>query len=78
MKHAGAEAGKVLVRKLSRQVIISIRDNGIGFDFQNEYKNVKSLGLKTLLERTKFLNGNMKISSKRNEGTTMEFQIPIS
>jgi len=77
LKHAGAEAGKVLIRKLSRQVIISIRDNGVGFDFQNEYKNVKSLGLKTLLERTKFLNGNMKISSIRNEGTTMEFQIPI-
>lgn len=77
LKHAGAEAGKVLVRKLSRQVVISIRDNGIGFDFQNEYKNVKSLGLKTLLERTKFLNGNMKINSIKNEGTTMEFQIPI-
>lgn len=76
IKHAKAEAGKVSVKKLGEGVSISIKDNGIGFDFTEKYSNVKSLGLKTLMERTKFLNGQMRIHSKANNGTLLEFQFP--
>ncbi len=77
LKHAKAEASKVSVKKSSNNIIISIRDNGIGFDFSDKYQDTKSLGLKTLLERTKFLNGQMKVTSKRDSGTVLEFQFPI-
>lgn len=77
LKHAQAEAGKVSVKKFSNNIMISIRDNGIGFDFNEKYQDVKSLGLKTLLERTKFLKGQMKVSSKKETGTVIEFQFPI-
>ncbi len=77
LKHGQAEAGKVSVKKLRNNIIISIRDNGVGFDFGEKYQDVKSLGLKTLLERTKFLNGQMKVSSKKESGTVLEFQFPI-
>lgn len=76
IKHAKAEAGKVIVKREPQMVSISIRDNGIGFDFSEKYQNVKSLGLKTLLERTKVLNGQMKVQSKKNNGTLLEFQFP--
>ena len=72
------EASRVSVKKLADSITISIRDNGIGFDFSEKYQDVKSLGLKTLLERTKFLNGQMKVQSKINNGTTIEFQFPVS
>jgi signal transduction histidine kinase len=76
IKHASAEAGKVVVKRYPHMVNISIRDNGVGFDFSEKFQNIKSLGLKTLLERTKFLNGQMKVHSKRNNGTLLEFQFP--
>lgn len=77
LKHAKAEASKVSVKKLHNNIIISIRDNGIGFDFGDKYQDTKSLGLKTLLERTKFLNGQMKVTSKKDSGTLIEFQFPL-
>ncbi|MEL6810140.1 MAG: sensor histidine kinase [Bacteroidota bacterium] len=76
IKHASAEAGKVVIKRHPHMVNVSIRDNGVGFDFTEKYQNVKSLGLKTLLERTKFLNGQMKVHSKKNNGTLLEFQFP--
>lgn len=78
IKHASAEAGKVVVKRYPYMVNVSIRDNGVGFDFSEKYQNVKSLGLKTLLERTKFLNGQMKVHSKKNNGTLLEFQFPTA
>ena len=77
LKHANADAGKVSVKKVSNFILISIRDNGTGFDFTEKYQDVKSLGLKTLLERTKFLNGQMKVTSKKETGTILEFQLPL-
>ena len=77
IKHAQAEASKVLVKKFTNNITISIKDNGVGFDFTEKYKDKKSLGLKTLLERTKFLNGQMKVVSKRENGTTLEFKFPV-
>ena len=78
LKHAKAEASKVSVKRFANSIIISIRDNGIGFDFAEEYQDVKSLGLKTLLERTKFLKGQMKVYSRKDSGTVLEFQFPLT
>jgi signal transduction histidine kinase len=78
IKHAKAEASKVSISRAANKIIISIKDNGIGFDFTEKYHAVKSLGLKTLMERTKFLNGQMVVQSKKNNGTLLEFQFPLS
>lgn len=78
LKHAKAEASKISVKKMANFVVISIKDNGVGFDFSEKLQNVKSLGLKTLMERTRFLNGQMKVESKANNGTTLQFQFPIA
>ncbi|MFT5238732.1 MAG: signal transduction histidine kinase [Flavobacteriaceae bacterium] len=77
IKHANAEASKVLVKKYKKNISISIKDNGVGFDFPEKYQDKKSLGLKTLLERTKFLKGQMKVVSKKENGTLIEFKFPI-
>jgi len=78
IKHAKAEASKVSIQKLADKIIISIKDNGVGFDFSDKYQETNSLGLKTLLERTKFLKGQMKIQSKKGDGTIIEFTFPVS
>jgi len=78
LKHANADAAKITIKNNPKNIKISIRDNGIGFDFSEKYLNAKSLGLKTLMERTRFLNGQMKVTSKEDSGTLLEFQIPTS
>ncbi|NND88319.1 MAG: sensor histidine kinase [Flavobacteriaceae bacterium] len=78
LKHAKAEASRISVKNLSNQVIISIKDNGIGFEFTEKLNDVKSLGLKTIMERTKFLNGQMRVHSVKNNGTVLEFQFPLA
>ncbi|NNF30770.1 MAG: sensor histidine kinase [Flavobacteriaceae bacterium] len=78
LKHAKAEASKISVKKMANFVVISIKDNGVGFDFSEKLQNVKSLGLKTLMERTRFLDGQMKVESRFNNGTTLQFQFPIT
>ena len=78
IKHADAEATRVEIKKLKSQVRITIRDNGKGFDFSQKYQDFSSLGLKTLKECTKLLNGSMKIDSEKNKGTVLEFLIPVS
>ena len=78
LKHAQAEASKLKLKRLKEGVQMEIRDNGIGFDFSEKYRNLNSLGLKTLLERTKFLNGQMKVTSKKDQGTTIKFYFPTS
>ena len=77
IKHAKAKASKVSITKLKDSIIISIKDNGVGYNFSEKYKETDSLGLKTLLERTKFLNGKMKVHSKNGDGTLIEFTFPL-
>lgn len=77
IKHSQADAAKLSIKKVGNAIIIKIRDNGIGFDYQEKYNDSGALGLKTMKERARFLNGTMKVISKRNEGTLLEFQISI-
>lgn len=77
LKHAHADAARVSIKNLGNSIIISIRDNGIGFDFNEKYEDAQSLGLKTLMERARFINGDMKVTSKHNGGTILEFQINV-
>ncbi|HIC31669.1 MAG TPA: sensor histidine kinase, partial [Flavobacteriaceae bacterium] len=78
IKHAKADSAKVSVLEVKNHVNIIIQDNGVGFDFSEKYNDLKSLGLKTIKERVKFLEGTLKINSVKNEGTTFEILFPLS
>ena len=69
IKHAGATAAKIEIKKEADRVIITIQDNGSGFNFDENNKKQKSFGLKSLQERVEFLKGNIKFDSKKNKGT---------
>ena len=69
---------EISVIKESKRILIVIKDNGDGFDFSERYNDFKSLGLKTLRERTKYLKGTMKVDSEKNKGTTFSYIIPIA
>ena len=64
---------------LAEQVIITIHDNGIGFQVPQETAdlvNVGSLGLMGLRERAQLFGGHMDIQSNLGEGTTIRVTLP--
>ena len=76
VKHSEAKAVKMAVKKSDGKINVVVSDNGKGFDFRAKYKHM-SLGLKTLLERTKIIGGQINIDSNDQKGTTMVLNIPI-
>ena len=77
IKHAKADSAKVTLINNNTEILISIKDNGLGFDFSERYNDFKSLGLKTIKERVRFLKGTLKIDSIKGKGTTFNIQFPI-
>ncbi len=75
MKHAKASSAKLEIKKEESKIIITIQDNGIGFDFTKNFNKSKSLGLKTIEERVRFLNGNLKVTSKKGKGAFLKIAI---
>lgn len=69
IKHSGATAAKIEIKKEPDKVIITIQDNGSGFNFKESDKKQKNFGLKSLQERVAFLKGNIKFDTKKNKGT---------
>ena len=72
-KHAKAGKLDVLVRQELRQIILTIRDNGTGFDAQR----VRGLGLVGVAERVNRLNGRLQIDSRPGSGTVLRVTLPL-
>lgn len=77
LKHSKAKAVKIDLKKTPHKIVLRIEDNGIGFDFSERFTDFKSLGLKTLKERTKLLQGVMEVDSEKGSGTTFTFSFPF-
>ncbi len=76
LKHANA--GKVFLRMeiLPKLLKINYSDDGKGFDLDKTLES-KSLGLTSIQSRVGFLQGDLKIDSKLNEGVKYDFEIPV-
>lgn len=68
-KYSKAERCCVFLLKTGDKTTLRIWDNGIGF---NPEKVKQGIGLKNIKERTKALNGVLKIISSAKKGTTLE------
>lgn len=77
LKHAQADAIRMILKKESKQILMSIEDNGLGFDFSEKYQDFQSLGLKTLKERTAAIKGSMKVSSEKGNGSKLSFIVHV-
>lgn len=75
IKHAKAKSAKIHLEKKEQEIVIILQDNGIGFDFSKKFQNLKSLGLKTIKERVRFLNGILRVDSNERNGS--KFKIVI-
>ncbi len=75
-RHSRAQAVQVSLRSLDGGLQLEVTDNGAGFD-PGEESQQPSLGLASMRERVRLLEGKLKIESKRGRGTTILVWIPI-
>jgi len=72
-KHADANACNLSTTETNSEVIFILKDNGKGFETSS---TSEGLGMKTLQERARFINANLKIKSISNKGTSIILKIP--
>lgn len=68
-KHAAADAVSVVLRRESHGLQLTIRDNGIGFDYRRAAAMAAGLGLKSMHERAELTAGMFVVNSGPGEGT---------
>ncbi len=74
IKHAQAEAVIVSFFIDQNHIVLSIQDDGIGF---NTEKKSNGIGLNNINSRMSKLDGELTINSIENKGTTVKVKIPI-
>jgi signal transduction histidine kinase len=75
-RHAGARSASVSLRQLDGGLILSVRDDGAGFDAQNSDKK-RSLGLASMRERVRLVDGTLDIESAPGRGTSVTACVPL-
>jgi signal transduction histidine kinase len=75
-KHSGAKNLHVILASRSGQVHLRISDSGRGFDLERVLKGV-GLGITSMQERIRLVNGSINIQSKPSSGTTIDILVPL-
>ena len=75
MKHAKAETATVTLSIKGNHLLLSITDNGIGF---NPKKRTEGVGLKNIENRVEVFEGKMEIISRPDLGCKLKVSIPLT
>jgi signal transduction histidine kinase len=81
MRHSNATRVSVSLQEDNRDLLLVVRDNGVGFDVQKALDKAakgQSMGLIGMQERIRFLNGSISIVSDPGHGTEVHVRIPLS
>ncbi|MFG2825776.1 GAF domain-containing protein [Kitasatospora sp. NPDC048365] len=71
-RHAGAARVEVVVRATGTQVVLTVRDDGVGIPAQG-----RRSGLRNLAERAEKLGGTFEAASPPEGGTRLEWAVPL-
>jgi len=75
IKHAGVCKATLRLRRMRKQLWLTISDQGQGFDPKTLAKT-SGFGLLTIRERVELLGGRMRIKSTRGRGSTFLIAVP--
>jgi len=76
IRHSGAKRIEVDLREDSGEIYLMVCDSGKGFDVESAMRG-KGLGLTSMTERVRLLNGTMTMDSKPMRGTTIRVRVPV-
>ncbi|MBK0368975.1 tetratricopeptide repeat-containing sensor histidine kinase [Flavobacterium agrisoli] len=74
-KHSKATKAQVSINLGNHELLFHVHDNGKGFD--SKKVNIEGFGLNQIRARIKNLDGDFKVNSKINYGTSVKMRIPI-
>jgi signal transduction histidine kinase len=77
-KHAGATKCRVYLQRLATTVLITVEDDGVGFDAAVAHRTGerRGLGLIGIRERVTELYGTMRVESAPGNGTRLTVELP--
>ena len=76
VKHSAAQHFRVEVQGTAEGIQLTVNDSGIGFDWQDAM-NRRGLGLISMRERLRLVNGKLSIRSEPGRGTTVLAYTPL-
>jgi PAS domain S-box-containing protein len=76
VKHSGSRHFQVSLCDGTNEVALTVHDSGAGFD-PEETINRHGLGLTSMKERLKLVDGKLFIDSKLEQGTTIHARVPL-
>jgi signal transduction histidine kinase len=74
VKYAAAENVHISICENRDELVLMIKDNGIGFDTN---KKTKGIGLRNIETRLELVNGKMFISTSPGKGCEMQVSVPV-
>lgn len=75
-KHANAKNVEVSCRGINGDLILEIRDDGIGF-MPGEVPGASQHGLKGMRERAELIGADFQVVSRKNKGTSVFVRLPL-
>ncbi len=77
-KHANATLGRVYLQRLPSTIVITVEDDGRGFDIATTERvgERRGLGLISIRERVASLGGTMRLESLPGKGTRLTVELP--
>lgn len=77
VRHSKATTASVNLNLKEGKLRVTIKDNGVGFNFLEKYHSGTSLGMKTIMERSKIMKSQINIISNPEFGTIVHLLIPM-
>jgi len=77
MKHSKSSELDVKLEYQPKELLIDIRDHGVGFDYETLDKT-QGLGLNTMKNRAKLIGVDFRLESIKNEGTFIKLVCPLN
>jgi len=79
VRHARATGATVFGERDGAEISISVRDDGVGFDFDEDKITAEGkLGItRSMRERIQQVGGTMRIKTAPGRGTEVEFRLPV-
>jgi signal transduction histidine kinase len=75
-RHSGTKRVEVRLRKITDQIHLTLSDSGKGFDVA-AIASGQGLGLASMRERIRLVNGKIAIQSERSVGTCIQAWVPF-
>ncbi|NCI51324.1 hypothetical protein GWC95_15455 [Sediminibacterium roseum] len=77
VKHAGGSMIEIGIAQQINRLLVEVRDDGQGFDFESAVKKKNSSGLKNIRSRLDVLHAVLMVESNATTGTHYFINIPI-